>query len=172
MEETYLLTYHRVRIILITPIKYNFCLLVMCTCYPFCAISKCTYLPPRLSSVSVKPGTHYPHVTWAHVMLRVQLGYLTLNYGVHSHLCHSAYVMWSDVELWSAHMPARLLNFCCRTHFGRRDVCHVSQNVCANRNLRGVLACTSRLTKCVRQQKFKRRAGMWADQSSTSDHVT
>jgi hypothetical protein len=27
----------------------------------------------------IKPGTHYPHVTWAHVMLRVQLGYLTLN---------------------------------------------------------------------------------------------
>jgi hypothetical protein len=27
-------------------------------------------------------------------------------------------------------------------------------------------------TKCVRQLKFKRRAGMWADQSSTSDHVT
>jgi hypothetical protein len=27
----------------------------------------------------VKPGTHYPHVTFAHVMLRVQLGYLTLN---------------------------------------------------------------------------------------------
>jgi hypothetical protein len=30
----------------------------------------------------------------------------------------------------------------------------------------------SRLTICVRQQKFKRRAGMWVDQSSTSDHVT
>jgi hypothetical protein len=29
-----------------------------------------------------------------------------------------------------------------------------------------------RLTKCVRQQKVKRRAGVWADQSSTSDHVT
>jgi hypothetical protein len=55
-------------------------------------------------------------------MLRVQLGYLTLNPGAHSHFCHSAYVTWSDVELWSAHMPARLLNFCCRTHFVRRDV--------------------------------------------------
>jgi hypothetical protein len=31
---------------------------------------------------------------------------------------------------------------------------------------------TSRLTKCVSQQKFKRRAGMWADQNSKSDHVT
>ena len=30
----------------------------------------------------------------------------------------------------------------------------------------------SRLTKCVRQQKCERRAGAWADQSSTWDHVT
>jgi len=29
----------------------------------------------------------------------------------------------------------------------------------------------SRLTKCVRQQKCERRAGAWADQSSTWDHV-
>jgi hypothetical protein len=130
----------------------------------------------------LNPGIHYPHVTWAHMMLRVHFGYLTMNSGAHLHFCHSAYVTWSDVELWSAHMPARLLNFCWRTHFVRRDVLHVSRNVCDNRNIRRVLACeptraprqinTSRLTKCVRQQKFKRRAGMWADQSSTSDHVT
>jgi len=25
------------------------------------------------------------------------------------------------VELWSAHAPARLSHFCCRTHFVRRD---------------------------------------------------
>ena len=30
----------------------------------------------------------------------------------------------------------------------------------------------SRLTKCVLQQKCERRAGAWADQSSTWDHVT
>jgi hypothetical protein len=54
-------------------------------------------------------------------MLRVQLGYLTLNSGAHSHLRHSAYVTWSDVALWSAHMPASLLNFFGRTHFVRRD---------------------------------------------------
>jgi hypothetical protein len=72
--------------------------------------------------VMLSRGTHYPHVTWAHVMLRVQLGYLTLNSGSQSHFCHSAYVTWSDVELWSAHVTARLLNFCCRTHFVRREV--------------------------------------------------
>jgi hypothetical protein len=66
--------------------------------------------------------TYYPHATWAHVMLWLQLGYLTLNSGADSHFCHSAYVTWSDVELWSAHMPARLLNFCWRTNFVRRDV--------------------------------------------------
>ena len=49
--------------------------------------------------------------------------YLTLNsMGADSHFCHSAYVTWSRVELWSAHVPARLSNFCCRTHFVRRDV--------------------------------------------------
>jgi hypothetical protein len=58
----------------------------------------------------VRPGTHYFHVMWAHVMLRAHLGYLTLNSGPHSHFCQSAYVTWSDVELWSAHMPARLLS--------------------------------------------------------------
>jgi hypothetical protein len=47
---------------------------------------------------------------------------LTLNSGADSHFCHSAYVSWSDVELWSAHVPARLSNFCCRTYFVRRDV--------------------------------------------------
>jgi hypothetical protein len=35
----------------------------------------------------LNPETYYPHV-----MLRVQLGYLTLNSGRHSHFCHSAYV--------------------------------------------------------------------------------
>jgi hypothetical protein len=67
----------------------------------------------------VRPGTYYPHVTWAHVMLRMQLGcerrFNIEFYGADSHFCHSAYVTWSDVELWSAHMPARLLNFFWRT---------------------------------------------------------
>jgi hypothetical protein len=89
----------------------------------------------------VKPGTHYPHVTWAHAMLRVQLEYLTLNYGAHTHFCHSAYVTWSDVELWSAHMPARLLNFCWRTHFVRRDVCHVSRLTSDVSGVTEVLVC-------------------------------
>ena len=72
-----------------------------------------------------KAGTHYPHVTWAHVMLRVQLGckrrFNVKFYDVDSLFCHSAHVTWSHVELWSAHAPARLSHFCCRTHFVRRD---------------------------------------------------
>ena len=43
--------------------------------------------------------------------------------GADSHFCHSAYVTWSHVELWSAYVPARLSHFRCRTHFVRRDVC-------------------------------------------------
>ena len=77
--------------------------------------------------MNIRPGTHYPHVTWAHVMLRVQLGcerrFNIEFHGADSHFCHSAYVTWSHVELWSTHVPARLSNFCCRTHFVRRDVC-------------------------------------------------
>jgi hypothetical protein len=74
----------------------------------------------------VRLGTHYPHVTWAHVMLRVQLGcerqFNIELFGADSQFCHSAYVTWSCVELWSAHVPTRLSNFCCHTHFVRRDV--------------------------------------------------
>jgi len=74
----------------------------------------------------LKPGTHCPLVTWVHLMLRVQLGcerwFNIEYYGADSHFCHSAYVTWSHLELWSAHVPARLSHFCCRTHFVRRDV--------------------------------------------------
>jgi hypothetical protein len=62
------------------------------------------------ASTPLKPGT----LSLRHVMLRVQLGYLIFVSGVHSHFCYPAYVTWSDVELWLAHMPARLLNFCWR----------------------------------------------------------
>jgi hypothetical protein len=43
-------------------------------------------------------------------------------YNADSHICHSAYVTWSRVQLRSAHVPARLSNFCCHAHFVRRDV--------------------------------------------------
>jgi hypothetical protein len=58
--------------------------------------------------------------------------------GADSHFCHSAYVTWSHVKRWSAHVPARL----CRTHFVSHEVTwpHVSRNLCDNRNMRGVLA--------------------------------
>jgi hypothetical protein len=51
-------------------------------------------------TAAVRPGTHYPHVTWAYVMLRVQLGCeRRINiefYGADSHFCHSAYVTWRE----------------------------------------------------------------------------
>jgi hypothetical protein len=96
-----------------------------------------------LYQMSFRVGTPYPHVTWAHVMLRVQSEcerWFNIEfYGPDSHLCHSGYVTWSHVELWSAHAPARLSHFCCRTHFVRRDqrdecswslVTQFNQNVC------------------------------------------
>ena len=81
----------------------------------------------RTCKATVRPGTHYAHVTWAHMMLRVQLGcerrFTIEFYGADSHFCHSAYVTWSD-------MPARLSHFCCRTHFVRRDdVAYVSSSL-------------------------------------------
>ena len=73
-----------------------------------------------------RPGTHYPHVTWAYVILCVRLEcerrFNIKFYGADSHFCHYAYVTWSHAELWSAHVSARLSNFCRRTHFVRRDV--------------------------------------------------
>jgi hypothetical protein len=58
----------------------------------------------RVRLVFLRPGTHYPHFTWAHVMLRVQLGcerrFDIEFFGADSHFCHSAYVTWSHVELW------------------------------------------------------------------------
>ena len=55
-------------------------------------------------SRKVRPGIHYPHVTWAHVMLRMQLGcerrFNIEFYGADSHFSHAAYVTWYHVELW------------------------------------------------------------------------
>ena len=80
---------------------------------------------PTPPSTGLRPGTRYLHVAWAHVTLRVQLGcerqFNIEFYGADSHFSHSACVTWSHVELWSAHAPARLSHFCCRTHFVRRD---------------------------------------------------
>jgi hypothetical protein len=109
---------------------------ILSSCYSsLCVV--CNYYV-TLYYGSIRLGTHYPHITWAHVMLRVQLGYLTLNSGADSHFCHSAYVTWSDVELWSA-----------RTR-------HVSRNVCYNRNLRGVLALEP--TRALRQITWRKQS--------------
>jgi hypothetical protein len=54
----------------------------------------------------IRPGTHYPHVTWAHVTLRVQLGYLTLNSGADSllsTLLTSRDLTWSSGRLTWQH---------------------------------------------------------------------
>ena len=83
-----------------------------------------------------RPGTKYPHVTWAHVTLRVRLGcerrFNIEFYGADSHFSHSAYVTWSHVELWSAFVPASLWEACCHVsrpelHVRSRDVSRVTE---------------------------------------------
>ena len=101
--------------------------------------------PVHTQYVPLRSGTHYPHVTWAHVMLRVQLGcerWFNIEfYGADSHFSHSVYVTWSRMELSSAHVPARFSNFCCRTHFVRRDV-RVERSS-------GVTSCFQKWRKCL-----------------------
>ena len=79
--------------------------------YGLCDSKECS-IPAQLGESSVRSGTHYPHVTWAHVLLRVRLGcerrFNIEFYGADSRFCHSAYVTWSHAELWSAQVPARL----------------------------------------------------------------
>jgi hypothetical protein len=36
--------------------------------------------PHKTHKRNAKPGTHYPHVTWAHVILRVHLGYFNFEF--------------------------------------------------------------------------------------------
>jgi hypothetical protein len=62
------------------------------------------------------------HVSSCDVTRAVGMWFNIEFYGADSHFYHSAYVTWSRVELWSAHVPARVSNLCCRTHFVRRDV--------------------------------------------------
>jgi hypothetical protein len=84
---------------------------------------------------------------------RLQLGCerrFNIEFCSDSHFRHSAYVTWSRVELWSAHVSARLSDFCCRTHFVRRDV-RVERSS-------DVTSCLQKWRKCllkkVRQRTF------------------
>jgi hypothetical protein len=90
----------------------------------------------------VRPVTHYPHVTWAHVMLRVHLGYFNIEFWrrltLLSTLLTSRDLTWSSGRLVSAHLS----NFYCRTHFVRHDVrveCSSTLLLVVSRN--GGIAC-------------------------------
>jgi hypothetical protein len=59
-----------------------------------------------------KAGTQYPHVTWAHEILPVKLGYLTLNSGADSRFCqpYLHHVIWRGALVGSrASMPLKFL---------------------------------------------------------------
>jgi hypothetical protein len=74
----------------------------------------------------LRPWTHYPHVTWAHVMLRVQLGcerrFTTEFYGADSHFCHSAQVTWSHVPARFSHLLSHTLREVSSRDMSSRDV--------------------------------------------------
>jgi hypothetical protein len=57
--------------------------------------------------MNVRPGTHYPHVTWVHVMLRVQLGYFNIEFWrtltLLSTLLTSCDLTWSSGRLTCQH---------------------------------------------------------------------
>ena len=103
---------------------------------------------------TLQSGTHYPHVTWAHVMIRVQLGCVrrfTIEfYGADSHFCHSAYVTWY-------HLPARLSHFCCRTHFVRWA--HVTWGVCVPGLIVALCNSANAPTNCAEMHGTSRRSG-------------
>jgi hypothetical protein len=54
------------------------------------------------ADLRLRPGTHYPYVTWAYVMLSVRLAcerrFNIEFYDADSHFCHSAYVTWSHLS--------------------------------------------------------------------------
>jgi hypothetical protein len=56
---------------------------------------------------SLRPGTHYPYVTWAHVMLRVQLGVFNIEFWrrltLLSTLLTSRDLTWSSGRLTCQH---------------------------------------------------------------------
>jgi hypothetical protein len=93
---------------------------------------------------TVRPGTHYPQVTWAHVMLRLYLGYLILNSVANSHfwkLC-LRYVIWRGALVGSrASTPLKFL----LSHSFREmwRTCRVLFNT--------VTSCFQKWRKCLRK---------------------
>jgi hypothetical protein len=57
--------------------------------------------------VCLRPGTHYPHVTWAHAMLRVHLGYFNIDLLAQTHtsvtLLTSRDLTWNSGRLTCQH---------------------------------------------------------------------
>jgi len=103
-----------------------------------------------------KPGIRYPHVTWTHIKLTFY--FQLLPYPFPCIGCH----MLISIIWWLGVIQKRPL-----AHFYNKHFLHfLKQLVMSEERLTRM----SRLTKCVRQQKFERHAGMWTDQRSTRDH--
>jgi hypothetical protein len=103
------------------------------------------WLKPRL----LRPGTHYSHVTF-YVLFSNPSLFLPMSWLSYADL-YNLVTWWHVKRSFGAIFNKHFL------HFSK-----ITGNNVEEHSTR-----TSRLTKCVRQQKFKRRAGMRADQSSS-----
>jgi hypothetical protein len=94
----------------------------------------------------LKPGTHYPHVTWAHITFCVLFStpslFLPMRWLSYADLynrltcCHIKRSVGAIFNKHFLHFWKQLETMLKST----RHVRHVSRNVCDNRNLSGVLA--------------------------------
>jgi hypothetical protein len=114
-----------------------------------------------------------PAGNWTHITKPAQVSYRVKAWDTLSSRRLSSWDVTSAVGLFNIEFWRRLtlLSLCLRhvnwrgalvTHFVRRDVCHVSRNVWANRNLRGVLAC---------QQTRAPRQITWRKQNDKSEYA-
>ena len=104
----------------------------------------CCNFPVIFYWESLRPGSHYPYVVWAHVILRVQLGcerrFNIEFYGAGPHvtLLTSRDLTWSSGRFTCQHVS----HICCCTHFVRREV----REVCSS----GIVtSCFQKLRECL-----------------------
>jgi hypothetical protein len=65
-----------------------------------------------ITSVSIRPGTHYPHITWAHMILRLHLGYFNFEFWHRLTLLSHClrHVIWRGALVgWRASTPLKFL---------------------------------------------------------------
>jgi hypothetical protein len=116
-----------------------------------------------VSQEALKPGTHYPHVTWAHITLCVLLStpsqFLPILWLSYADLYNR--VTWRHIKMSVGAIFNKLFFYFWKQIItmlkSTRHVLQVSRNVCDNRNLRGVLA--REPTRAPRQITWRNQSG-------------